>query len=86
MVLPSKIPKFAIQHDNSGHNEIDIFYQGRTCIEHSRVLKIANFYSEREETRTNTNHSKWSPLLTFLHSIPLVFHFQSVSTRSQIPI
>jgi len=30
---------------------------------------------------------KWaSPLLTCLHSIPLVFHSQSVSTRSQVPV
>jgi len=59
MLLPSKIPKFAIQPDNSGHNEVDIFYQGRKCMEHSGVLKIPNSYSEREGTRTNTKHSKW---------------------------
>jgi len=30
---------------------------------------------------------KWaSPLLTCLHSTPLVFHFQSVLTRSQVPV
>ena len=30
---------------------------------------------------------KWaSPLLTYLHSIPLVFHSQSVFTRSQVPV
>jgi len=58
-VLPSKIPKFAIQPDNFGHNKIDIFYQGRTCMEHSGVLRIPNSCSEREETRTNTKHSKW---------------------------
>ena len=59
MVLPSKIPKFAIQPDNSRHNEVDIFYQGRTCMEHSRVLRIPNSCREREKTRTNTKHSKW---------------------------
>ena len=58
-VLPSKIPKFAIQPDNSGHNEVDILHQGRTCMEHRGVLKNANSCSEREETRTNTKHSKW---------------------------
>jgi len=30
---------------------------------------------------------KWaSPLLTCLHSIPLVFHLQSVLTRTQVPV
>jgi len=28
-------------------------------MEHSGVLRIPNSYSEREETRTNTKHSKW---------------------------
>jgi len=63
------------------------------------VLKISNSCDEREETRTNTKHNKWfakvmdikyvkwtSPLVTCLHSIPLVFHSQSVVTRSQVPI
>jgi len=58
-VLPSKFSKFAIQLDNSGHNEIDIIYQGRTCMEHCEVLQNANSCTEREETRTNTKHSKW---------------------------
>ena len=59
LVLSSKIPKFAIQPDNFTHNEVDIFYQGPTCMENSGVLKIPNYYNEREETRTNTKHSKW---------------------------
>ena len=59
MVLPSKIPKFVIQPHNSGHNEVDIFYQGRTCMEHSGVPRVSNSCSEREETRTKTKHSKW---------------------------
>jgi len=59
MLLPSKIPKFAIQPDNSGHNEVDIFYQDRTCMEHSGVLKFPNFCSAREETRTNKKHGNW---------------------------
>jgi len=92
MVLPSKIPKFAIQPHNSRHNEVDMFYQGRTCMEHFGVLTISNSCSEREKTRTNTKHSKWlakviksaSPLLMCLHSIPLMFHSRSLFTRSQV--
>jgi len=57
-VLLSMFYKFAIQLDDSGHNEVDILYQGRTCMEHCGVLKIANSCNEREETRTNTKHSK----------------------------
>jgi len=53
------MPKFFIQPDNSRHNEVDIFYQGRMCMEHFGMLKISNFCTEREETRTNTKHSKW---------------------------
>jgi len=59
MVLPSKIPKFAIQPDNSWHNEVDIFCQGWACMEHSGLLRIPNSCSEREETTANTKHSKW---------------------------
>jgi len=58
-VLLSKLPKFAIQPDDSRHNEVDILYQGRTCMEHCGMLKIANSCNEGEETRTNTKHSKW---------------------------
>jgi len=49
-VLPFKIGKFAIQLDNSGHNDIDILYQGQTLMEHSGVIK---------KTRTDTKQSKW---------------------------
>ena len=59
LVLLSKIPKFAIQPHNSEHNEVYIFYQGRTCTEHCWVLKNANSCSEREETRINTKHNNW---------------------------
>jgi len=59
LMLPSKIPKFAIQPNNYGNNKVDIFHQDRTCMEHCEMLKIANSWSEREETRTNTKHSKW---------------------------
>ena len=59
MLLPSKIVKLSIQPDDYGHNEFDIFYQGRTCTEHSRVLKIPNSCCEREGTRNNRKHSKW---------------------------
>jgi len=59
MVLPSKIPKFAIQPDNSRHNKVGILHQGGTCTEHCGVLKIANSYNERKETRTNIKHNKW---------------------------
>ena len=58
-VPPSKFPKFSNQPDNSGHNEVDILYQGRTCMEHCGVLKIANSCNEREETRTYTKYGKW---------------------------
>ena len=58
-MLPSKFPKFAIKLDNFGHKEVDILYQGRTCMEYYGVLKIANSCNEKEETRTNTKHNKW---------------------------
>ena len=87
MVLPSKIPKFAIQPDNLGHNEVDIFYQGRTCMEHCGVLKIANSCNEREETRTNTKHSKRSAKVMYTklsngphHSLRVYTQFHSCFT------
>jgi len=87
MVLPSKIPKFAIQPDNSRHNEVDIFYQARTCMEHSRVLKIPNSCREREKTRTNTKHSKWLAKVRWVkfsngshHSLRVYTQFHSCFT------
>ena len=85
-VLPSKFPKFAIQSDDSGHNEVDIIYQGRTCMEHCGVLKITNSYNEREETRTNTKHSKWLAQVMWIklsngshHSLRVYTQFTRVS-------
>jgi len=57
-ILPSKFLKFVIQNDNSRHNDVDILYQDRTCMEHCGVLTSANSCNEREETRTNTKYNK----------------------------
>jgi len=58
-VLPYEFPNFAIQLDNSRHNEVDILYQGRTCILHCGVLKIVNSCNEGDETKNNTKYSNW---------------------------
>jgi len=86
-VLLSKFPKFAIQLDDSGHNEIDILYQGRTCMKLRGVLKIANSCNENEETRTNIKHSKWLAQVKWIklsngshHSLHVYTQFQSCFT------
>jgi len=71
-----------IQLDNFGHNEVEILYQGRTCMEHCGVLKIANFYNEREETRTNKKHSKWLAQVMWIKLSNESHHSLRVYTQS----
>jgi len=83
----SSFLKFAIQPCNSRHNEVDIFYQGRTCMEHFEVLRIPNSCREREKTRTNTKHSKWLAKVMWIklsngphHSLRVYTQFHSCFT------
>jgi len=58
-LLPSTIGKFAIELDNSKHNDIDILHQGRTRMKHCGVFKITQSSSKRQKTRTNIKHNEW---------------------------
>jgi len=46
--------KFAIQLDDFGHNEVDILYQGRTCIVECSKLLIPAMKERKQELAQNT--------------------------------